>query len=165
MMKLNKSIELSDAARDRANERRRDNRALKNAGVKKYNPTTAIPIWFKSIYKTWGRNYTSDIEAWNSWCNERIDHLGIDPRKKKNKLGRPPLPDHLRKTPTVKTNRNAKMEQLLLDNNIHIVRTSKYGVVYLKEYPTIELMVNGRIQLEDGSRISVHQFLNKLNLE
>ncbi len=152
----------ADINRVKANEKRRDISHRKNAGIWKPSNGITAPVWFLNIYKSWSSySNCTPQNAWDKWKRFHLDNSGVD-REPKKSPGRPPLPDHLRKTPTVKTNRNAKMEQLLLDNNIHVVRTSKYGVAYLKEYPTVELMINGRLLLEDKTKISVHYFLNNL---
>ena len=150
----------SDIQRAKANEKRRNLNHRKNAGIWKPSNSITAPTWFLNIYRSWN-SYSSysPQEAWSKWKRVQLDNSGVD-REPKKSPGRPKLPDHLRKTPLVKTGRAAKMEQLLLDNNIHVVRTSKYGVAYLKEYPEVEFQVNGRIQLHDGTRVIVYHFLN-----
>ena len=165
--------EANKSRRAKDNQRRRDIRVEKNAGIwddprDKYlnsagkpKADIVIPVWFLNIYKTWNRGSTSDKEAWNKWCNSQIDHTGVDPRTKKKKVGRPRLPDNMRKQPK-RTGRALEMEQLLLDHGIHLTRTTKYGAVYLTEHPTVQFLPNGRLELEDKRRISVHKFLSNI---
>ena len=167
----NKMNERNEQAREKANERRRDIRAEKSAGIwddprDKYlnsngkpKSNVTIPVWFLNIYKTWNRGSASDKEAWNKWCNSQINHSGIDPRTKKKKVGRPRLPQHLKKEPG-KSRRSDKMEVLLLEHDIHLARGKPYAPIYLQEYPKVQFLPNGRLELEDKTRISVFKFLS-----
>ncbi len=159
--------------REKANERRRDIRVEKSAGIwddprDKYlnsagkpKADIVIPVWFLNIYKTWNRGSTSDKEAWNKWCNSQIDHSGIDPRKKKRPVGRPRLPQHL-KTEPIKVKRSDKMEQLLLEHDIHLTKGKQYAPIHLTEYPEWEFLPNGRVRDKENNIISVFKFLSNL---
>ena len=160
--------ERNERAREKANQRRRDIRAEKPAGIwqdprDKYlnsngKPKANVPVWFKNICKTWNRGSTSDKEAWNKWCSSQIDHTGLDPRKKKRPVGRPRLPQHLKAEP-IKVKRSDKMEALLLENGIHLTDAKPYADVFLVEYSEWQFLVNGRLKHKEGAVISVHQFL------
>jgi len=158
----NRMNDRNKQARLKANERRRDNKVRKEAGLQNYDPTATIPQWFINLYTTFDLKAVTPKGAWREWSIKTLDNTGIDPRKVKKRIGRPKLPDHLKKTPLVRTGRADKMEQLLLSNGIHLTRVSKYGVVYLSEHPTVMFLPNGRLELEDGSRISVFKFLSNL---
>ena len=161
----------NNKSRENNNQRRRDNRALKNAGIwedprdkylnKNGTPKTdiIIPVWFLNLYKTWNYGTTSKKEAWDIFCKKSINNADIDPNKKK--VGRPKLPNYMKKN-TTKIKRSDKMKQLLLDNNIHLIEEGKYGPKYLSEYPKIRFLENGRLELENKTRISVFQFLKNL---
>ena len=163
--------EANKSRREKANERRRDIRVEKSAGIwddprDKYlnsngKPKANIPVWFKNIYQTWGKGGVADKNTWDQWCNSQINHSGIDPRTKKKKVGRPRLPDNMRKQPK-RTGRALEMEQLLLDHGIHLTRTTKYGTVYLTEYPEWEFLPNGRVRDKENNIISVFKFLSNL---
>ncbi len=157
----NNSIKRSEKAREKENQRRRDNRALKNAGVKKYKSTQPIPQWFKNINKTFKLTSTSTGGRWNEWCNKQLDHLGIDPRKKKRPAGRPKLPTRLKKEST-KIKRSDQMKALLLKNGIHLTDAKPYADIFLIEYPEWQFMVNGRLKHSGGAIISVHKFLTNI---
>ncbi len=169
----NRANSRAKRAREKANERRRDIRVEKSAGIwedprDKYlnscgkpKSNIIIPAWFLNIYKTWNRGSTSDKEAWNKWCNSQIDHTGIDPRNKKKKVGRPKLPQHL-KTEPIKVKRSDKMKALLLENGIHLTDAKPYADIFLIEYPEWQFLVNGRLKHKEGAIISVHKFLTNI---
>ena len=149
-------------ARAKANQRRRDNQVRKEAGLQNYDPTATIPQWFLNLYTTFDLKAVTPKGAWREWCLKTLDNAGYDPRTKKKKIGRPRIADHLKKQPLVRTGRADKMEQLLLEHGIHLTRVSKYGVAYLSEHPIVQFLPNGRLELEDGRRISVFEFLKTL---
>ena len=149
-------------ARAKANQRRRDNQVRKEAGLQNYDPTTAIPQWFLNLYSTFDLKAVTPKGAWREWSLKTLDNAGYDPREVRKSIGRPRIPDHLKKQPLVRTGRAEKMEQLLLEYGIHLTRVSKYGVVYLSEHSTVMFLPNGRLELEDGTRISVFKFISNI---
>lgn len=149
------SIKRIELARAKHNEVRRDNRALKNAGVKKYAPTTATPIWFLNINKTFPLKATTDKTRWNEWLANQTKLP--DPKP----IGRPRIADDLKKK-QVRTTKRDKHIKLLLDNNIHLTEGKKYDPKYLVEYPEWELMPNGRLKHVGGDKVSTYQFLNNI---
>ena len=157
----NKSIERSKKARAKANQRRRDNQVRKEAGLQNYDPTATIPQWFINLYKTFDLKEITPKGAWREWCLKTLDNAGYDPRKIKQKVGRPRLPQHL-KTEPIKVKRSDKMEQLLLDNNIHLTKGKQYDPVYLQEHPEWEFLPNGRVRNKENNIISVFKFLSDI---
>lgn len=160
--------------KEKAKQRRRDISDLKNAGVwqdprDKYltktgslKPYMEILTWFLNIYKAWGKG-AANRDNWNRWCNSRVEHTGIDPREQKRKVGRPKLPQHLKKSPT-KVKRSDTMKALLLEHNIHLTEPSNvYADRFLVEYSHWQFLPNGRVRHKQESPISVHQFLKNLD--
>ena len=154
----------ADITRAKTNEVRRNNRALKSAGVKKYDSTAGIPKWFKNINSTFNLVGTTPAGRWREWCSKQLEHIGVDYSKAKGKVGRPKMPDSMKKTPVKETGRAEKMKQLLLDNNIHLTPgRPSYEDVYLIEYPEIQFLMNGKLRdtaITGSNSFSVHSFLN-----
>ena len=172
MLKVSKLIDWdekkrhSDTNRDKANETRRNVRVLKAAGMYKPDSSITPPTWFLNIYKSWN-NYSSynPHEAWSKWKRVQLDNSGLD-REPKKSPGRPKMKDSEKKRPTVRTGRADKMEQLLLDNNIHLTEgRPSYEDVYLVEYPEVQFLPNGKLKdtsIIGSNSCSVHYFLNNL---
>ena len=171
MLKVSKLIDWdekkrhSDTNRAKANERRQDVAAQRSAGI--YNPTSSvIPQWFKNINSTFDLVATTTAGRWREWCSKQLDHIGVDYSNPKRKVGRPSIPDSMKKQPIVRTGRSDKMKKLLLDNNIHTTEGDldyDQSEIYLIEHPTVQLLKNGRLQLHDGTRISVYQFIKDIS--
>jgi len=136
-----------------------------------------IPHWFKNLSKAWAaasriavaqrrqeklndtgtsKNLSS---KWNNWADSRVEMLGeeCDPRAPKPKVGRPKLPEHLKKRPT-KVKRSDEMKQLLLNNGIEV---HEDGSIHNEtgHYTGWTFQPNGRVKLEGEDPISVHKFL------
>ncbi len=157
LINFDKSIKRIEAARAKHNEVRRDNRALKNAGVKKYASTVAVPNWFININKTFPLKATTDKTRWMEWLSNQTNLP--DPKP----LGRPRIADDLKKKP-VRTTKRDKHIELLLENDIHLKEGKKYDNKYLVEYPEWEMMTNGRLKHIGGDKVSVYQFLKIKNI-
>ncbi len=138
-----------------------------------------IPAWFKNLSRAWESNRQlgtqrskekfdsiestkSVTDTWSQWCDSKVDMLGeeFDPRNPKRKVGRPHLPDHLKKNPT-KIRRSDQMRQLLSDHGVEINTDSS-----IDGFDGFEFMKNGRIKFlgdEDAGiepySLSAHQFL------
>ena len=152
----------SDIQRTKVNEKRRNLNHRKNAGIWEPSNSITAPTWFLNIYESWNSysNY-SPQEAWSKWKRVQLNNSGVD-REPKKSPGRPPLKDSERKTPLVKTGRAEKMKKVLLDNGIHTTEGNldyDQSEIYLLEHPTVQLLKNGRLQLHNGTRISVYQFI------
>ena len=135
-----------------------------------------IPHWFKNLSKAWQASRiavaqrrqeklndtgTMNLSSkWNNWCDDRVGMLGeeCDPRISKRKVGRPKLPEHLKKRPT-KVKRSDEMKQLLLDNVIMVKEDGSIHSVS-GHYVGWIFQVNGRVKFEDDDPISVHKFLS-----
>ncbi len=122
-----------------------------------------IPIWFENLSKAWQSNSKKGVrskdtipKSWDEWCDDRVDLIGIDPRKAKRPVGRPKLPSHLKKNPT-KTKRSDQMKQLLLEHGVHIEPAGQDE--FLVEHPDWEFLPNGRLRYMEDQPISVHRFL------
>ncbi len=142
-------------------------------------PLPDPPYWFLNLQKAWisnhklgikrraargkadkedlpdARTLLSDPSAWESHCKER----DITSKTKKA-VGRPRLPDHLKKNPT-KIRRSDQMRQLLSDHGVEINTDSS-----IDGFDGFEFMKNGRIKFlgdEDAGiepySLSAHQFL------
>ena len=54
------------------------------------------------------------------------------------------------------------MEALLLEHDIHLTKGKQYAPVFLEEYPEVQFLPNGRLELEDKTRISVFKFISDI---
>ena len=180
MQKWRKQIE---AGKRRA-QKRKDVKDLRNAGIYSNGVNAYIdedghpldgvvmPAWFKNISKAWestrwlgqerrskkhDETQSSMKDKWNEWCDEKVDFGCSDYRISKSKVGRPRLPDHLKKEPT-KVKRSTLMKELLLANTITVdedmTLRGENGL-----YIGWKFQINGRVRFEDEDPISVHQFL------
>ncbi len=182
IQKIHKSIESSKQRM----QKRKDANDLRNAGVyangcDRYLDENGyprdgieIPVWFKNLSKAWQSNSKKGTrpkdtipKSWDEWCDDRVDLIGIDPRKAKRPVGRPKLPAHLKKNPT-KAKRSDQMRAILLEHNIHLFsKPSNDGPwedIFLKEHPEWQFLSNGRLRHRDEPPISIHRFLQDHNL-
>ena len=156
LQKWDKSIESAELARDKHNTARRDNRQLKASGIKKYTYTTEIPNWFKNINSTFKLKATIETNRWSEWLRNQTKLP--DPKP----MGRPRVEEHLKKK-QIRIPKREKHKQLLLDHGISLTKGNpSYVDVYLVEYPKIRFMTNGKLELEDKTRISVINFLKNV---
>ena len=128
--------------------------------------------YYKSLYKATReaydledfKNKIGDIHnflrntdiSWNEYLRER----GL-PVEVKNSVGRPRLPDHLKKhNPRVK--RSDLMKRLLAEKGISV---SPEGKLFLDgnsvPYEGFLFQINGRIKHEESSTISTHTFIQE----
>jgi len=137
-----------------------------------------IPHWFKNLSRAWQASRITNTQhrqeklnepetmnlsaRWNEWADSRVEMLGeeCDPRTHKRKLGRPKLPDHLKKRPT-KVKRSDEMKQLLMENGIE-VREDNTLHSATGHYIGWTFQPNGKVKLEGEDPISVHKFLSIL---
>ena len=180
MVSLEKYIEASK----RRIQKRRDVQDERNAGIYSNGVSAyidedghsldgvVVPVWFKNLSRAWESNrqlgqarrskkydetQTSMKAKWNEWCDDKVDFGCSDYRTSKPKVGRPRLPDHLKKEPT-KVKRSTLMKELLLANDITV---KEDGDLYSHtgHYIGWKFQVNGRVRFQGEDPISVQQFL------
>ena len=185
MQKWQKEIERNRESVKLKKQKRQDVKDLRNSCIYEngydhyidedghYRDDVVVPTWFKNLSKAWQSNrelrakgqreetpcVRSLTEDWNNWCDSRVNMLGeeYDLRTPKPKVGRPKLPDYLKKNPT-KVKRSTKMKILLSESGIAV---HDNGSIHSKNghYIGWKFQPNGRVRFENEDPISVHQFL------